>query len=308
MVYLFQLHEMPFKGGTRMLDITTDQIMPTILFVGRWKNKTQQKKSFEKFTYTYRLLYIKLGSCKLMISDGKTYDLKSGDIFFFVPGMRYHSLHNSTENTFFIDIAFDMFPNESKQLRQALMDKHCRFQENQPEVITPYHFTDHELFNKSHHLKPSPHTEHIFDRIVREYERKQMFYMQLSCMHLCTILLSLIREAEAPEQTKTSRVTKNIMKYIHDHITENITSEQVAQEFFYHPNHINRLIKQATGMSFHQYVLDEKLHMAINLLVNTQDSITDIAHALSFNTSSHFSNLFTAKFNCTPAQYRKRYF
>ena len=96
------------------------------------------------------------------------------------------------------------------------------------------------------------------------------------------------------------------MRYVHAHITENIQNDTIARELSYHPNYINRVIKKATGMTFHKYVVDEKLHYATSLLLSTNDSITDIAYSLSFNTSSHFSNLFAEKYHCTPSQYRKR--
>lgn len=289
-----------------MLDISIDQIDPTVLFAGSWQNTRCRKDSDQKYTYTYRMLYTKLGSCRLEMADGNTYLMKSGDVFFFVPGTKYTSTFVPFQKTYFIDIAFDMLPNDSKLLQDTLLNKELRFSGDPRAAIQPYRFSDSNLFNKSRQLTPSLQTGRIFDRITREHKKNHPLAKKISSLHLHTILLSLICEEEIDEHIKSTNASERILKYIRDHITESITNERVALELSYHPNYINRAIKQATGMTFHKYVINQKLQIAVDLLLNTQNSITDIAHSLSFSTSSHFNNLFTSTFHCTPSQYRKR--
>ncbi len=53
------------------------------------------------------------------------------------------------------------------------------------------------------------------------------------------------------------------------------------------------------------YIKEQKLLKASELLYSTDFSISEISYEVGFNDISHFTKLFKLKYNSTPSQYRK---
>jgi AraC-like DNA-binding protein len=54
------------------------------------------------------------------------------------------------------------------------------------------------------------------------------------------------------------------------------------------------------------YIKEQKLLKANDLLVSTDFSVSEICYEVGFNDTSHFTKLFKQKYNSTPTKYRKR--
>lgn len=54
------------------------------------------------------------------------------------------------------------------------------------------------------------------------------------------------------------------------------------------------------------YIKEQKLLKANDLLVSTDFSVSEICYEVGFSDTSHFTKLFKQKYNSTPTQYRKR--
>jgi transcriptional regulator GlxA family with amidase domain len=66
-------------------------------------------------------------------------------------------------------------------------------------------------------------------------------------------------------------------------------------------------IKRITGMTPKEYIYDFRLSKARDLLVNTNDSLEDIARIIGFKTMGKFEMLFQHKTGMTPQEYRDKY-
>lgn len=66
------------------------------------------------------------------------------------------------------------------------------------------------------------------------------------------------------------------------------------------------LVKETTGFTWREYVLDCRLKKAVKLLEETDLPITNIALACSFNNIGYFYRTFRAKFAQTPAKLRRK--
>ena len=71
-------------------------------------------------------------------------------------------------------------------------------------------------------------------------------------------------------------------------------------------NHFSAAFKKQMGRSFNSYVTVLKMREAERLLISTDGSITEIASALGFSTTSHFIARFKEHKGITPAQFRKQ--
>ena len=67
-----------------------------------------------------------------------------------------------------------------------------------------------------------------------------------------------------------------------------------------------RRMVEATGLSPNNYLGRVRLCHAMRILVQTNDSVTDIAFACGFNDSNYFSSRFHQEIGVTPMQFRKQ--
>ncbi len=276
------------------MSITVTQIIPKVLSTVATQNEQDEIDVIDEPLNTYRLLYAIDGVFDV-IWEEKLFHVVEKNAFLFLPGYSY-TVQTYQEPVRLLDVRFILvFPEVSEQ-------KYLRKGQR-----LPLRFSDYPLLNAPLVMTPAIQTRRILTEFLWEQQKQLQFCQELSDLYLRIIFLALTRDTAKTDDANISDAAAKIMRYVRMHITENIQNETAARDLSYHSNYINRVIKNATGMTFHKYVVDEKLQHASTLLVSSDDSITSIAYSLSFNTSSHFSNLFAEKYNCTPSQYRKRY-
>lgn len=72
------------------------------------------------------------------------------------------------------------------------------------------------------------------------------------------------------------------------------------------PNYFGDMLKKETGKSPQEYIQERLVCLAKDKLVNTQDSVSEIAYSLGFHYPQHFCRLFKRRVGCTPNTFRKQ--
>ncbi len=78
-----------------------------------------------------------------------------------------------------------------------------------------------------------------------------------------------------------------------------------AQKLHIHPNHLNAVTKQITGLTAKRHIQNHIVNLAKSRLVQTQDSVKEIAYALHFDSPNNFSSFFKKITSKTPNTYRR---
>ena len=94
--------------------------------------------------------------------------------------------------------------------------------------------------------------------------------------------------------------------YIGRHIREKIRVQDIADNVGLSSSYLSSLFVKEEGISIKQYMIQERLTMAANLLRNTDESIGTISDYLAFNSQSYFTSHFREQFGMTPTEYRQR--
>lgn len=95
--------------------------------------------------------------------------------------------------------------------------------------------------------------------------------------------------------------------FINDHCHENISVSALAESCGYSKDHFTRKFKEVYGCSPRQYISTAKLNRAKELLLTTDQSISQIAAALGFCDTGHFTNFFYSKTQLSPTYFRKKW-
>lgn len=104
-----------------------------------------------------------------------------------------------------------------------------------------------------------------------------------------------------------SKFIADITNYVHHHLSEPISTEEMAKALFMNRSWMAVKFKQETNMTLTDFILKEKTEEAKRLLRYTDKPITSISAYLGFSSQSHFSRTFKKYTGSLPNEYRKRH-
>jgi AraC family transcriptional regulator len=122
------------------------------------------------------------------------------------------------------------------------------------------------------------------------------------------LVIHLLRHYSNLQPTITNRRSltytrlQQSIDYIHAHLDSDLSMVQIANSVNTSPNYFASLFKQATGVSLHQYVIQQRVEKAKLLLENTDLPIADIASQVGFASQSHLTRHCKSLTGMTPRQ------
>lgn len=101
-----------------------------------------------------------------------------------------------------------------------------------------------------------------------------------------------------PLAPKDGRILQ-LMTYIHDHIAEDLSVDQLAEQCYLSKYHLMRLFRAETGQSIYGYLTQRRLMMARELISGGMRA-TEAAFRCGFATYSSFTRAYGKQFGATP--------
>jgi AraC-like DNA-binding protein len=143
--------------------------------------------------------------------------------------------------------------------------------------------------------------ENSFKRLV---ELLDMLY----CLAQSREYLLLDQQGQTTRQTgnKAGRINA-ILGYIIDNYQQEILLDEAAAIVNMTSNAFCKYYKKTTGKTFIETVTDYRINYAIQQLVHSDKSISDICFSNGFGDLSHFYKLFKRKMKLSPLKYRKQF-
>lgn len=122
--------------------------------------------------------------------------------------------------------------------------------------------------------------------------------------YLTDILTSFLLQPAPPTDNGHACMSEEVIAYITEHFTENISVETLSARAGLSPYHFIRTFKKETGFTPHEYLADTRISAAKYLLKNSRLSAKDICFRTGFSCESVFSCAFKRRVGITPMQYR----
>ncbi|WP_458397939.1 helix-turn-helix domain-containing protein [Anaerotignum sp.] len=166
-----------------------------------------------------------------------------------------------------------------------------------------------DIFNGEHghvlHLHQPDILWNLSDALEQELSKDEYGRVILSNGLLLRLLIEIARGIRNPETTfakpivpSDSRILE-ILRYIDAHLTEELSIDILAEEFFISKFHMMRLFKQETGRSIHDYLQERRLLFARDL-IRQGVSATDSCFQSGFRSYSSFTRAYAKHFGTTP--------
>ena len=148
------------------------------------------------------------------------------------------------------------------------------------------------------------------------------YTMQIEESKYTSVLASILKGAEysltqmvyvnkmhkkAGSSSNSNPIVERCKDYIFSHLQGKLTVQEIAEEFSINPNYLSDLFRQHEGISPLQYIINEKISLAKNLLTYSKYSYSEIATYLGFSSQSHLGKQFKAMTGMTLREYRNRF-
>lgn len=106
--------------------------------------------------------------------------------------------------------------------------------------------------------------------------------------------------------TRIARMNKvnKMLEWIHTHYSEQITTADLAKKWYLSESHICHIFKKAVGMTVLEYINRYRVDKAALLLLNTEETISQIAQEVGFDNLNYFDRIFRRYKNMPPKKYK----
>ena len=114
-----------------------------------------------------------------------------------------------------------------------------------------------------------------------------------------------IRINHSPKRNNHAVIDETI-KYINSNLTANLTLESIAHEAKFSPIYFHKLFKASVGKTLREYVEEQRIKKAIELLSSTDKTLSEIAYECGFSSQAYFNYSFKKAKKLTPREYARR--
>ena len=228
------------------------------------------------------LTYVDKGAIH-SVADGVDLLLNQGDLVLYAPDQWHMQYAQEDVSASYITISFDL-------------EGDC------PE----------SLFNQKFAIPQS--AVPMLQRLLREQDRMDAYSEDMMLCYLQILLLTLLREQDAPSQVKLrttnavnseNEIIRRAQQFISGHIREKLTVPVVARHVDVSPSYLTALFRKNLQISPGEYIRRVKLQESKQMIREDNMNFTEIAAVLQYSTVHHFSRQFKDKFGITPTEYAK---
>ena len=102
----------------------------------------------------------------------------------------------------------------------------------------------------------------------------------------------------------TSPLVMKVANYVVAHITDPLTTEQIADALYLSRPYLSSRFHKEAGRTLYSFIMDEKIEEAKRLILYSGRSISSISQYLGFSSLGHFSSLFKKNTGYSPTEFR----
>jgi len=126
------------------------------------------------------------------------------------------------------------------------------------------------------------------------------------CAWLVSMLERMMDAIKSNRQYPSTVLLGEALKYMQDHLDEEISRDDVADVACLSPSHFSRVVKQSFGHSFTDMLARMRIDKARELLVRSDKSLIHICLDCGFSDQSYFTKVFQKYVGKTPGEYRRQ--
>ncbi|MGE7928155.1 AraC family transcriptional regulator [Lysinibacillus xylanilyticus] len=168
--------------------------------------------------------------------------------------------------------------------------------------------------NRLPYVKLSDQSAQKIEFLAKLLQEQAVFYELKVWRELLVIWETILSQSMLTEEILDPAIivqhdrAKEMLDYLHAHYQEKISLENLAAHVFLSRAECSRFFKKMVGMTPFTYLLHYRLRKSMELLRDSEQSITTIATTTGFSTVSYYIEKFKRYTGYSPHVYRKQFF
>ena len=254
--------------------------------------KDRNLRNVETHSHDYYEFYFFLEGEVTMFYSDSSHRMKNGDMVIIPPGMQHHvQIHDPAvpyrRVVFWITKSFlsklSVHSEEFLFLTGKADDSGFAWHFNE----VTFNTVQRKIF-------------HVIEEIFSDRFGRRMA-VALGINDLLLFLNRTVYESLHPERYGKSekKLDRNLIRYIEEHINEDLRLDTLSELFFVSKYHISHLFKDKMGISLHQYILKKRLAMSKDALINGRKP-SEVFREYGFSDYSVFYRAFVKEFGLSP--------
>ena len=146
----------------------------------------------------------------------------------------------------------------------------------------------------------------LLEMLIAEETSQEPYHETAALAYLAQVLvllnrLALQQKKEEPVTAPESTVY-NVLGYINDHYSEDLSLDDLANRFFISKYHLSREFQRLVGTSVHRYIVQKRLAMAKQMLSQGLPS-SEVYQHCGFGDYSNFYRAFKSEYQISPKDF-----
>ncbi len=242
------------------------------------------------FHHAYEMIFIRSGSASLKINNSEY--LVQRDSIAFISNLEEHSTTILTQpyTRYFVIL-------EPQQADRLLA---------QPQLLAMFKNRPQNFCHVVDVSQAAGVLESLLGTLLKLQETPLELKDELQAAVLTQALIYVYNSPQyRPASINSHPEVLTVQKYIDEHFTQDLRISEIAASFYVDHCHLTHTFKQVTGYSPKQYLLLNRLSYAKKLLLQTGETISQVAEAAGFGDVNNFIRFFKREFGVTPRKYRE---
>ena len=236
---------------------------------------------FGPYIRDHHLFHYVCEGCGIYIINGKEYKIEKGGMFYIPPLVK----------------TFYQADNENPW--------HYKWIGLSGILVSSY-LSRSVLSDKNPVIKCDDDIKDTIDTILQEADPDNETNLRIPAYILLFLNEILKKGVYEPEQKTTQQIyCEKAVEYIEKYIYKKVTVNDLAEYIGIDRSYLTNCFKKMLGVSPKEYIVDAKVKKAIEYLLTSPNSISDIANSVGYEDLYLFSNLFRSKTGISPRNYRK---
>ena len=228
--------------------------------------------------------------------ESRNYHLSPGDLLLISP-MELHQPTFGSDNRNYERFVIWIDKNYLEQFEQTGVDLAACFKKQ-----SAWHNNLLRMDSTSRQM-----LAYYFEQLVLERDSKEFGSDLMAQTFLVQALTLINRMAEESTRSselrdKSDSVVADVLNYINDHFSEDLSLDLLANRFFISKYHLSREFNRLVGTSVYRYIIQKRLAIA-RLLMGRGVPSTTVYQQCGFGDYSNFYRAFKAEYQVSPKEY-----
>lgn len=291
-------HPLLLKYQRNYSIIINDTDLSLYYFFDYGERSKQINMSFQH-SHRFHEIMIPLSPSATHIIEGIPYSLEEGDIVLLAPSLLHRTEYAAGAPSKRLIIAF-WYPKDFFGMPDYYLPLLSIFDAKLPIFRFPVEIR-RQLFDILDSIYTLSRKE---DYLTHPEERLIIHSLFLQFLYMIRMNRDNNLYINKPSGNSSIRKIHSIAYYIHSHYEEELSLDLLASRFYLSPCYLSHQFKKVTGFTLINYIQQVRINRARDLLLSTDDPISEIAQSCGFQSFSQFNRIFRQTYGQSPSSMR----